>query len=85
MTNKSALASDEVLDLMARHGGFWPPSRRIGDGERYLLAVLEERGLVYRVRALTRCGRGYTYRLNPDGGRTRYLGQRMTGQGKEKK
>jgi hypothetical protein len=64
MTNKSALASDEALDLMARNGGFWPPSRRIGDGERYLLAVLEERGLVYRVRALTR-GWGYTDAAQP--------------------
>jgi hypothetical protein len=38
---------------MARHDGFWPPGRRVGDGERYIFAVLEERGLVYRVRALT--------------------------------
>jgi hypothetical protein len=85
MTTKSATTQDEILDLMARHDGVWPPSRRVGDGERYIFAVLEERGLVYRVRALTRCGRGYTYRLNPDGGRTRYLGQRMIGPGKEMK
>jgi hypothetical protein len=85
MSTKSVLAQDEILDLMAPHDGFWPPSRRVGDGERYIFAVLEERGLVYRVRALTRCGRGYTYRLNPDGGRTRYLGQRMIGQGKAMK
>jgi hypothetical protein len=82
MTTKSATTHDELLDLMTRHGGFWPPSRRVGDGERYIFAVLEERSFVYRVRAWTRCGRGYTYRLNPDGVRTRYLGQQMIGQGK---
>ncbi len=30
MTNKSVLAQDEILDLMARHGGF--SKLRFGDG-----------------------------------------------------
>jgi hypothetical protein len=61
----------EVLTLMHRHGGVWPPHWKIYHHQRRsTFASLERRGLIRKVLAHTPTGRVHTYRLVTEGGGT---------------
>lgn len=61
----------EVLTLMLKHGGVWPPHWRIFLRQhRAIFASLERRGLIRKVLAHTPTGLVHTYRLVTEGGGT---------------